>query len=137
MGTVPPSSPSASSVLPTPKTLEAYKAISSETHDAILAAFKSELAHQQKLAAEESERKTKALEAEIAFARRGQIFGLVIGMTAIISGALIACLGREWAGGFIGGGGVIGLVSVFVIGHVRGRESADKLDMPESAAPVS
>ena len=39
------------------------------------------------------------------------------GMTAIISGALTAYHGSQWAGGFIGGGGVIGLVSVFVLGR--------------------
>jgi len=59
----------------------------------------------------------QALQAQIDVTRRGQIFGLIIGMTAIISGALTAYHGSEWAGGFIGGGGVIGLVSVFVLGR--------------------
>src|SRR5207302_219214 len=59
----------------------------------------------------------KALEAQIRITYLGQIFGLVIGMTAIISGAVIASQGAQWAGGFIGGGGVIGLVSVFVLGR--------------------
>jgi uncharacterized membrane protein len=59
----------------------------------------------------------KALHAQIMFAYMGQIFGLVIGMTAIIAGAVTAYHGAEWAGSFIGGGGVIGLVSVFVLGR--------------------
>jgi uncharacterized membrane protein len=59
----------------------------------------------------------KALQAQIRVTYLGQIFGLIIGMTAIISGAITAYHGSEWAGGFIGGGGVIGLVSVFVLGR--------------------
>src|SRR5262245_61697042 len=58
-----------------------------------------------------------ALRAQIILSYLGQVFGLVIGMTAIISGAVIAYHGSQWAGGFIGGGGVIGLVSVFVLGR--------------------
>src|ERR1700688_998417 len=58
----------------------------------------------------------RALHAQITITYLGQLFGLIIGMTAIISGALIANQGSQWAGGFIGGGGVIGLVSVFVLG---------------------
>ena len=50
----------------------------------------------------------------------GQLCGLIIGMTAIISGTLAAYHGKEWAGAFIGGGGVIGLVSVFVLGRRKG-----------------
>ena len=61
----------------------------------------------------------KHAEAQIRVTYLGQIFGLVIGMTAIISGALVAAHGSQWAGGFIGGGGVIGLVSVFVLGRSR------------------
>lgn len=60
----------------------------------------------------------KAQEAHIADTRRGQILGLIIGLTAIVSGSLTAAFGSAWAGGFIGGGGVIGLVSVFVLGRL-------------------
>ncbi|HTU16753.1 MAG TPA: hypothetical protein VMG10_01720 [Gemmataceae bacterium] len=62
----------------------------------------------------------KALQAQIVVTYLGQVFGLVIGMTAIICGALTAYHGSQWAGGFIGGGGVIGLVSVFVLGRRKG-----------------
>jgi hypothetical protein len=63
----------------------------------------------------------KALQAQIFVAYLGQSFGLGIGMTAIISGALTAYHGSQWAGGFIGGGGVLGLVSVFVLGRRKSR----------------
>lgn len=140
MGAPTPSSLPTTGELPNPKTLEAYKAISPETLHAILAAFTSELTHQQKLTAEESDRKTKSLEAEIAFAWRGQVFGLVIGMTAIICGSALVYLGHEIAGGFIGsvgGGGVIGLVSAFIVKRIRRLEHTAKLATSESVAPVS
>jgi len=60
----------------------------------------------------------KAPQAQIIVTYLGQVFGLIIGLTAIISGTLAALHGKEWAGGFIGGGGVIGLVSVFVLGRI-------------------
>src|SRR5437667_5962394 len=60
-----------------------------------------------------------ALQAEISVVFRGQIFGLVIGLTAIMCGAVVAGVGAYFgataaqvAGGSIGGIGVIGLVSV-------------------------
>jgi uncharacterized membrane protein len=59
----------------------------------------------------------KALQAQIIVTYLGQIFGLIIGMTAILCGAFTAYHGSQWAGGFIGGGGVVGLVSVFVLGR--------------------
>jgi uncharacterized membrane protein len=52
------------------------------------------------------------LEAEVM--KRGQIFGLAIGIVAILAGSISATFGASLAGGFIGGGGVIGLVAVFV-----------------------
>jgi uncharacterized membrane protein len=59
----------------------------------------------------------KSIDAEIRLRLLGQVFGLIVGMTAIISGTCVAAQGFQWAGGFIGGGGVIGLVSVFVLGR--------------------
>ncbi len=58
----------------------------------------------------------RSLQGQIIVTYLGQVFGFLIGMTAIISGVLTAYNGSQWAGGFIGGGGVIGLVSVFVLG---------------------
>ena len=51
--------------------------------------------------------------------RLGQIFGLVIGLAAIGGGAYTASVGQPWAGSFIGGAGVGGLVLAFVLGSKR------------------
>jgi len=71
---------------------------------------------------------TKKLDADIAKEKRGQRFGLTIGIVAIVAGGVTASLtapfapsGAAWpgglAGGIIGTGGVGGLVAVFVLGH--------------------
>ena len=73
-----------------------------------------------------------ALNAEFRAALLGQVFGLIIGLTAIISGALTALQGSEWAGGSIGGGGILGLVAVFVL--TRKKPNSEHSDVgPESA----
>ncbi|MBN9122864.1 MAG: DUF2335 domain-containing protein [Planctomycetes bacterium] len=58
-------------------------------------------------------------EAVLSIARRGQVCGLLIGLAAIAVGGLTATNGAPWPGAFIGGGGVIGLVSVFVVGTLQ------------------
>ncbi len=67
---------------------------------------------------------TKAIDAEIESLRneakdtkRGQFCGLLIGLTALLAGTYTSINGYPWAGSFIGAGGVIGLVSAFVVGR--------------------
>ena len=69
------------------------------------------------------EMQRQTLEGEIIDIRRGQIFGLVAGITATVCGSLTAIFGSAVAGGFIGSAGVIGLASVFVLGrYVKGSK---------------
>jgi uncharacterized membrane protein len=63
-------------------------------------------------------------------AKRGQRYGLTIGLFAIGAGAVTAVLGAPLAGTFIGTGGVIGLVTVFVLGRMR-PTSAPALPPPD------
>ena len=90
--------------------IEKISTSSPEIAQALLTEFKAHSDHIREM-------DRKALRAQIIITYLGQVFGLIIGMTAIISGAVIASQGSQWAGGFIGGGGVIGLVSVFVLGR--------------------
>ncbi len=75
----------------------------------------------------------KAIEAEIEGlrresddTRRGQIFGLTIGLTAILSGTFASVNGYPWAGTFIGAGGVAGLVSAFIAGRKASKDNKNK-----------
>lgn len=61
-------------------------------------------------------------------ARRGQIFGLAIGLAAIVTGGVTSVLGAQIPGGIIGGTGVVGLVAVFVIGRFRGTHTEQEND---------
>ena len=54
----------------------------------------------------------------------GQVFGLVIGLSAIGAGTFLAYTGHELAGGLIGVGAIVGMASVFVIG--RSKQGKDK-----------
>lgn len=100
--------------LPGPELLTRYEQALPGSATKILDEFTAEAKHRR-------EQESQSQAAQIKVAQRGQMFGLIIGLAAIISGAVTACVGSEWAGGFIGGGGVIGLVSVFVLGRVTGQ----------------
>jgi uncharacterized membrane protein len=54
----------------------------------------------------------------------GQIFALLIGVVAILSGTYAAVHGAQWTGSFIGGGGVVGLVTAFIVGRRRGPRTS-------------
>jgi uncharacterized membrane protein len=102
--------PLSGSVLPPPEILEYYEKIRPGFADRIVAAFESQGEHRRSL-------ENRTLVAQVELARRGQLFGFILGLTALTGGTLAAVLGAQWAGGFIGGSGVVGLVSVFVLGQ--------------------
>lgn len=68
---------------------------------------------------------TIAITEQLTQSKRGQTFGLLIGLTAIVGGIVCILLGHEWSGAFLGGGGLTGLVSVFVIGKKKQAKSLD------------
>lgn len=84
---------------------------------AIIIMAESEMAHRHEM-------ERKGLDASIEMGRKGylerrigQIFGLIVGLMVILSGAYCIIKGHPVAGGFIGGGGVVGLVSAFIYGR--------------------
>jgi uncharacterized membrane protein len=60
---------------------------------------------------------------------RGQTFAVAIGFFAILAGTVAALMGAQIAGGFIGAGGVIGLVAVFI----HGRKNPFSTDSDETS----
>jgi hypothetical protein len=54
--------------------------------------------------------------------KRGQIFGFVIGLTALGASMLALAMGSPAVAGVIGGATVVGLVSVFIVGRVTKSE---------------
>ncbi len=69
----------------------------------------------------------QSLSGRIGSARWGQILGFAIGIAALVAGTFTATQGYEIAGSFIGTGGVVGLVSVFVLGRMKlGETTVEK-----------
>jgi len=64
---------------------------------------------------------------DIADARRGLRYGLVIGLAAITGGVAISLAGRPVAGTIFAGAFIVALVGTFVYGsRQRGREREDR-----------
>jgi uncharacterized membrane protein len=112
-------------LMPDPKLLKAYEGIDSremldwwkklvETEQN---RFKEEMdkAHEIELKKIDLERERLNLQANEV--KRGQFFGLLIGILALLAGSIASIGGAPVSGGFIGTGGVIGLVTVFVLGR--------------------
>lgn len=62
--------------------------------------------------------------------KRGQIFGLTIGLVGIISGSILAFNDKQIAGSFIGTAGIGGIVSVFVIGRGKSKNGNNQIRLP-------
>ena len=106
-----------SGILPPPELLNQYDQICPGLADRIMKIAEGAAAHCHSM-------DKATLEANIGFhknqfmeARIGQFCALLIGITAILSGAYVSINGAQIAGGVIGGAGVIGLVSVFIYGR--------------------
>lgn len=93
----------------------------------ILQMAEKEAAQRQTLVRKIVDAKIKDLEAQSQEIHLGQILGFAVGCNAIAAGAVTAILEAEVAGSFIGAGGVVGLVSVFVLGRRAPGPRADEL----------
>lgn len=103
--------------IPPPSLLEGYENLLPGSADRILAMAEKETDHRQNMEKKALGAEIQGLGYEASDTKRGQIFGLIIGVTAIISGTYAAVNGAQWAGSFIGAGGVIGLVPAFIVGR--------------------
>lgn len=102
--------------LPHPEILEKYDQIYPNSAKIILDAFQGQGEHRQFL--ERIVVKQGARDSLI-----GLIFAFIIGMTTILSGAYCIIIGQPYAGAFLGGSGLTGLVGTFVYGsHQRRQE---------------
>jgi len=124
-----PKSPNAE--WPAPEMLEAYEKVVPGSAQTVLDDFLKQSEQRRVMEQERLAREQQSLTARISIARWGQIFGFVIGIVALITGAYTATQGYEIAGSFIGTGGVVGLVSVFVLGRTKLGETTVDARAPE------
>ena len=98
--------------IPSPPVMKQYEETLPGSADRIL-----------KMAENQSEHRQWMEKKRLFFSNRevhfGQICGFLIGIFAIVTGGYTALNGAPIPGGFIGTAGVVGLVSVFVIGSNR------------------
>jgi len=105
------------SPFPDPAILEEYNRVNPGFAERIMAMVESESQNRQN-------KERMSLDAEIYSLRHqhieihmGQIFGFSIGIFSIGAGTYCAINGAQLAGALIGSSGVIGLVSVFIMGR--------------------
>jgi len=108
--------------LPHPDILARYEQILQGAADRIISMAEAQSRHRQELEA-------KVIGSDIKNSRIGLYCGLIIGLTAILSGAACIFVGQQWGGVFLGGAGLTGLVSVFVYGsHEKRKERKNRLE---------
>lgn len=72
----------------------------------------------EKNADHQREMEKTALNEGVKATKRGQLYGLIIGLTAFLTVMFTSWIGCEKAASIVGGTTVVGLVAVFVIGRV-------------------
>ncbi len=102
--------------IPSPDILTGYDQIVPGAAERILQMAENDATHVHSMQA-------SALEAKKIEVKRGQNYGLAIGIAALAVSALAIFLNQPWVAGTIGGTTVVGLVAVFVTGRVAGKKS--------------
>jgi uncharacterized membrane protein len=92
--------------------LEKYNEIIPNGAERIMAMAEKQQEHRIKM-------EERAISSQLDQSARGQLFGLIIGCVALAAGTICGLMGHEITGSIIGGGGITGLVSVFVYGKVK------------------
>lgn len=113
--------------LPLPEQLNGYEEIQEGFAERILAMAENEQRQrhsmEERLLSAEIEHNRFVTEQDAKDTQRGQWLGFTIGTVALFCGTYAAISGAQTAGSLIGSGGVIGLVTAFIIG--RGREKKE------------
>ena len=95
--------------LPDPETLRSYDEIIPNGADRVMTMTENQSNHRISI-------EDKVITGQLKESKLGQIFGVIIGLTAIICGTICILFDHQISGTIIGGVGLTGLVSVFVIG---------------------
>lgn len=106
--------------IPPPEILQGYEKVLPGAAERILSMAEKQAKHRQEM--ESIKVKSGTRDSLI-----GEIFALIIGLTTIVSGAVVAIKGQPWPGAVIGTTGLAGLVSVFIYGTRQNqREEKNK-----------
>ena len=111
--------------LPPPDILTKYNSVVPNAAERIITMAETQAAHRQRI-------ESKVIESNIKNSRLGLHYGLIIGLTSVLGGALCILYGHEIGGTILGGTGLSSLVGVFVYGSIqkkKERENRLKLTM--------
>jgi len=97
--------------MPHPSVLEGYENLVPGAAERILVMAEADANHQREI-------ELLALRAAEGEVKRGQLFGLTIGVTALGAAMMALYMGSPAVAGIIGGTTVVGLVSVFIVGRL-------------------
>ena len=109
--------------LPAPESLEKYNKILPDGAERIMRMAENQSNHRISI-------ENIVISGQVKQSGRGQIFGLIIAFVAIGASILLSMFGHEIVAGIIGGGSVVGLVTVFVVGR---KEQKEQLSEKKSA----
>ena len=121
--------------LPPPEILHDYETIHPGLAERIIRMAEQEAAQRHAMESKAIDAQVEDLTSSRAQIKRGQIFGLVICLTAILSGAIVAGLGKQWAGAAIGAGGLAGLVTAFIVGRRDEVPAEPTISTERTSAP--
>lgn len=111
--------------LPPPSILKQYNDALTNGADELLSMAKREQEHRHRIQEKLVDAQILDQQQEREERKRGQYFGLYIGLFVITAGSVTAILGQPWAGGGIGSAGVLGLVSAFLSGRIEQKKTQE------------
>ena len=107
--------------LPPPGILEHYERICPGAATRIMDAAHAESVHRQTLESTALNANIEAMRRQYAEARLGQVFALTIALAFVVVGGYVSLHGQPWSGTILGGIGLGGIVTAFIVG--RGKHS--------------
>ena len=116
--------------IPPPEALQRYDNITPGLAARLVGMAEAEAKHRHEVESQIVESNCAEARAYHTEISRGQLFGLVITLMALVVGAYVAVQGREVAGSILGTGGISAIVLTFILG--RNAKSGNGGDAPNS-----
>lgn len=104
--------------LPHPEMLKRYDEIKEGFAERIMSMTERQLDH--RISCE-----NKIIEGSLSESKRGQNYGLAVSVLFLAAAVLLGLYGHDWLAGILGGGTLIGLVTVFVTNKKRNKTDED------------
>lgn len=116
--------------LPEPSELAAYNSIIPNGADRIMKMAESQSAHRIKI-------EGIVVQSQQDQSFRGQLFGLIIGLSGLFLATYAAVKGQPWFGGTIGSATLVGLVSAFLYSKQQDKQELEQKRQIMSPPPIT